>query len=126
MKHTGDARKSPRCPVAVDGEIRLFNGVRVEGTTKDLSLAGVRMSCTHFLPVGHEVQLSLVLHGERGDCRIEASGVVSRVDSHGVAIHFESVDTEAFERLQDLIRFNAPDPDRVDGELAAHAGSQAR
>jgi hypothetical protein len=48
------------------------------------------------------------------------------VDSHGVAIHFESVDADALEHLQNLVRYNAPDADRVDEELASQVGLRAR
>jgi hypothetical protein len=119
MKQAQDARHHSRSTVMVDGEIRLMNGVRLEGTTEDVSLGGLRMQCEHYLPVGHAVQVTLVLHGGLNDIRLEASGVVSRVDSHGVAIHFESVDSEALPHLHNLVRYNSPDADRVEAEMAA-------
>lgn len=118
MEHTQEARRHSRSAVTVDGEVRLLNGVRVEGTTEDVSLGGLRMQCEHFLPVGHLVQVTLVLHGGVEDIHLEASGVVSRVDSHGVAIHFESVNADTLVHLHNLVRYNATDADRVEAEIS--------
>lgn len=121
MKQTQEARRHSRSAVSIDGVIRLMNGVRLEGTTEDVSIGGLRMQCEHYLPVGHTVRVTLVLHGGSEDVRLEATGTVSRVDSRGVAIHFESVDTDAMPHLENLVRYNATDADRVEAEMAGQS-----
>jgi len=67
--------------------------------------------------------------GQTGMVRIDLSGAaaieiecrVIRSEGSGVAIDFMPMDEESFLHLRNLVRFNAPDADRIDSELKTPA-----
>lgn len=53
---------------------------------------------------------------------ILAHGNIIRQNEHQLAIQFTSIDPDSLFHLQNLIRYNSPDPDKVDSEIQLHKG----
>ncbi len=53
---------------------------------------------------------------------ILAHGNIIRHNDHQLAIQFTSIDPDSLFHLQNLIRYNSPDPDKVDSEIQLHKG----
>ncbi|WP_028585859.1 PilZ domain-containing protein [Desulfogranum mediterraneum] len=54
--------------------------------------------------------------------RIEVEGEIIRVTPEQVAICFNQIEPESLVHLQNLIRYNAPDPDKIEEEINQHPG----
>jgi hypothetical protein len=53
---------------------------------------------------------------------VEAHGKVVRCDGKAISIQFTRISPESLFHLQNIIRFNAPDPDRIEGEISERPG----
>ncbi|MEW6219817.1 MAG: PilZ domain-containing protein [Thermodesulfobacteriota bacterium] len=95
---TGERRRQPRfpirLPVRVDGE-EPAAGSR-EGTSRDLSPAGLFLATDHALAPGSPVQVEIRLPAEQvgrytsgTGVRLRVSGTVVRQEAGGIAIRFE-------------------------------------
>ncbi len=54
--------------------------------------------------------------------KIEAKGHITRHNDEKTAIQFTAIDPESLFHLQNIIRYNAPDPDRIDDEIQQTKG----
>jgi len=109
-------RISSKMEVVID-----LPGRTLAGRTHDISLRGALVSCGEELSLGTTCTCTLILAG--GQVRIRAAGVVTRHVADGLAIRFdELLDPESYEHLCQLIRYNAPDPEKAEREIAAHLG----
>jgi hypothetical protein len=93
------------------------------GSTRDLSIKGALVVCGAALPPGTPCACTLHLAGRENDVCIQVHGVVVRAVDDALAIEFrELVGPESYQLLHDLVLYNAPDPQRVEREFAAHIG----
>lgn len=60
--------------------------------------------------------------GESAEHVIEVEGEFVRAVGDGVAIQFNKIDPDSLHHLQNLILYNAPDPDIINSELKDHKG----
>lgn len=125
MTKKPEGREFTRSPIRARVEVRLGNGILVEGRAQDISLNGIFFVTERSLPIGTHVRLNLVLDGGDTDCRIETYGTVVRIGEHGVAINFEEIDETSITHLRRLIMYNAEDADQVDQEFHNHVGIKA-
>lgn len=117
-----EQREFTRCRVAFPVEVRTRCGVLVEGVAENLSLKGVLLKTERSLPLDAPVRVSIVLGEANKAFRIECEGTVARIDRHGVAIAFSSIDGDRLEHLRQVLRLNAEDADHTDYEFMAHVG----
>ena len=73
------------------------------GKSRDLSLNGVFLECSQKLPLGSNCQIIMVLDASDQDGAIQARGQVSRVDTDGMAIHFNELPMDSYEKLRNLL-----------------------
>lgn len=87
--------------------------------TENISMKGLLAEPTPHIGSDELGQVVLTL---ASDVRIEADCRVIRSDGRGVAIEFTEMEPESFLHLRNLVRYNAPDADQIDAELA-HLGN---
>lgn len=121
MTSSPNQREFTRVPVSVSTTLRAGQIIIQSLVTKDLSMSGIYVQTHDHLSVGTECEIKLLL-GD-GEIEIQAQGQVVRTDSNGLAIQFVKImGLESYQHLQNLVRYNAPDPGKVEDEFQEHAG----
>lgn len=87
---------------------------RYKGSSKDLSLRGVFISTNINLPVSTVCQVEIKLYGLENELVLKMKGHVVRGTNDGFAIYFDSVDLDSYTHLKNIVKYNAPDSDRID------------
>lgn len=126
MIKSAEQRNFTRCPVHARTEVRLDNGLLMEGESRNVSLNGMLITSERLLPVGNTCRVALMLHGNVDNFRIEMHGQVVRVDEAGIAIEFSQIDLESLEHLRKLVLYNADDADHVQDEIDQSTGLYPR
>lgn len=103
MIKSAEQRTHMRWPIRAHAELRLENGMLMEGQSRDVSLNGVLLTSERILPVGNSCRVSLVMDAEMQAIRIDVHGHVVRMDEMGIAIEFSHVDVENFDRLRQYV-----------------------
>ncbi len=99
-----DLRECHRHPIQGKAEVRLGNGVVVEGEAQDISLHGLMFHSERRLPVGKSVQIVLITDCEDVEAqRIKAGGVVARLHDEGVAVSITDMDADGQRYLCDNV-----------------------
>jgi len=107
MATYAEHREYSRSPIHARTEVRLCNGITVEGKAVDVSLRGLMFATENRLPIGKPVRVMLILDGDREPKRIVVGGQIARLDDAGVAVHFTDLDLDNAEYLRDIVTFNA-------------------
>ena len=71
---------------------------------------------------GTECRLWIPLDSTNPGLGVDVSGVVLRLSGDSMGIRFDTISPESLFHLHNLIRYNAPDPDRIDEEIVHHPG----
>ena len=117
-----DQRRFSRSAVQVRAELRLPNGVLMEGQTENVSLNGMLIHTDRQLPVGHPCNAVLVLSAGEQEVRLNLAGRVARVSEAEVGVEFDQIELDGLEHLRRLVLYNADDPDAVEQEFSKAAG----
>ena len=86
----------------------------------DLSVGGCHFSLVADVAKGDACQVKLFLG--YGQVTVEAGGDIAWIDDGTVAISFTSISPENLQHLKNIIRYNAPDAEKVEEEMRAHPG----
>lgn len=103
MIKSAELRTHTRWPICAHAELRLENGMLMEGQSRNVSLNGVLLTSERMLPVGNSCRVSIVVDDELQAIRINVYGRVVRMDEVGIAIEFAYVDVENFDRLRQYV-----------------------
>ena len=106
-------REYSRSPIHARTEVRLGNGITVEGKAVDVSLRGLMFVSENRLPIGKPVRVVLILDGDAEPRHINVGGQIARLHDQGVAVQFTDIDLDNTQYLRDVITFNVPERDRV-------------
>lgn len=101
-------RAYSRSPIHARTEVRLGNGITVEGRAVDVSLHGLMFVTENRLPIGKPVRVMLILEGNTEPHRINAGGQIARLHDEGVAVQFTEMDHDNTRSLREVILFNTP------------------
>ena len=117
-----EKRRFSRIPFRVNAEITVGEKDFLVDEIKNLSVGG------GFFPIEEELEAStpcrveIILEGSSSELSIYIDGEVIRSLEGGVAIQFKRIDPDSLFHLQNIIRFNAPDPDVIEEEIRRHPG----
>jgi c-di-GMP-binding flagellar brake protein YcgR len=111
---------------------RIFFKVPVELTVADtsytieqianLSIGGCLLKIEDDLPVGSDCKIAILLEETPHDLRVEVNGKIVRSDAETVGIKFTRINPDDLIHLQNIIRYNAEDPDKISEEIKQHPG----
>lgn len=86
----------------------------------NLSVGGCLLRVDGTFTVGQECTVKILL--ARMEPGVEVHGKVVRVTDGEVSIQFTAVSPENLKHLQNIIRYNAEDPELIDEELSRRTG----
>jgi c-di-GMP-binding flagellar brake protein YcgR len=88
----------------------------------NLSIGGCLLKIKDALPVGSECKIAIILKAPPHDLRVEVIGKIVRNDAETVGIKFTRIDPDDLIHLQNIIRYNAENPDKISEEIKRHPG----
>lgn len=88
----------------------------------NLSVGGCQLDIGEEIAPGAECSFLLVLNPADRRSNVEVAGEVVRSESGNVGIKFTSIGPEALVHLQNIIRYNSSDPDRIEEEIDERPG----
>lgn len=114
-------REFTRVPINIEVNLNSSEGTVKTLKTRDLSIKGVFVESDEQWPEATECDVSLTLQAAE-PIKIEFKGKVERVLDSGMGIEFLEMDLESYEHLQQLLRYNSLDSDKIDSEIKTHVG----
>ncbi|MFC1516724.1 PilZ domain-containing protein [Thermodesulfobacteriota bacterium] len=115
-------RKFTRVPFSVKAEITVNDHVFDVEELSNLSIGGCLLPIAEDLKEGTSCHVKILLSGTDSEMSIRIDGEVRRSEPGTVAIKFIRIDPDSLFHLQNIIRYNSPDPDAVDREITKHPG----
>ena len=88
----------------------------------NLSIGGCLVPLDEDIVEGTRCTITIRLTGGLGNTPVTVGGEVVRHDQDYVAIRFTRIRPDDLHHLQNLIRYNAPDPDQIDREISDNPG----
>jgi hypothetical protein len=121
-------REFTRVEVAIHVELRMGGNAVIQGELDNVSFNGVLLRCETTLP--EQTPCLVFLHLDGGQCgpTIEAQGLVTRTESHKLAIQFTELNgNESTHHLRNLVLYNSgTQANRVEEEFESHVGLHAK
>jgi orotate phosphoribosyltransferase len=114
-------REFTRVPMRIEVHLSSAEGVVKTLKTKDLSIKGVFVEAEEQWPESTECDVSLTLQAAE-PIIIEFKGKVERSLKTGMGIEFLEMSLESYEHLQQLLRYNSTETDKIDSEIKTHVG----
>lgn len=88
----------------------------------NLSIGGCLVPLEENIIEGTNCTITIRLAGGLGNTPVNVAGEVVRYDNSYVAIKFTKISPDDLFHLQNLIRYNAPNPDQIEEEIKKHPG----
>ena len=117
-----EKRRFSRVPFNVKVELTVDHAQYISEEIDNLSVGGCRLSIAADLEVGAPCRLRILLSETTDGPHVQVEGQVVRCESGTVAIQFTGIDPDSLFHLQNIIRYNFPDTDKVEQELSDHPG----
>ncbi|PIQ99112.1 MAG: hypothetical protein COV66_14615 [Nitrospinae bacterium CG11_big_fil_rev_8_21_14_0_20_45_15] len=114
-------REFTRVPIQIEVHLSSDKGIVKTLKTKDLSLKGVFVEADEQWPESTECDVSLTLQAAE-PVVMEFKGKVERSLKTGMGIEFLEMGLESYEHLQQLLRYNSTETDKIDSEIRTHVG----
>jgi hypothetical protein len=88
----------------------------------NISVGGCLLPIATDLRPGIECHVRIVLGGTCEERSVRVDGEIVRCAPGAVAIRFVRIDPDSLYHLQNIVRYNSPNPDRIDREIRKHPG----
>lgn len=117
-----EKRRFSRIGFSMPAELKVDQRVYFFSQVDNLSVGGCLFETVEVLKVGTPCRLWLPLEPADPDLGVEVFGEISRCNEGTVSVRFSRIDPESLFHLQNIIRYNAVDPDRIEEEIKDHPG----
>jgi len=117
-----EVRRFTRIPFKVYTQLKTKDAVYTTNYISNLSIGGCLLPITSDLIPGTNCSILIRLEGTSDEIVINIKGEIMRTYSHSVAVKFVLIDTDSLFHLQNIMRYNAEDPDKIDEEISKHPG----
>jgi len=117
-----EKRRFSRIPFQVNAEITLDREVYPVPEINNLGIGGGCFPIAEDQTPGSPCQVKIFLDGGSSEFSIRIAGRILRSTANATAIQFTAIEPESLFHLQNIIRFNAPDPDAIEREIERHPG----
>ena len=117
-----EKRRFTRVSFSVKAELTANNVLYTAEEITNLSVGGCLLPIEADLEPGKVCLLKILLSGTATELSIQVEGKIVRCKSGTMAIRFTRIEPDNLFHLQNIIRYNYPDTDKVEHELGKHPG----
>jgi len=117
-----EKRRFTRVQFNMAADLTVNSKVISFSNVENLSVGGCLLVTSVRLEVGATCRFWLPLEQANPELGVEVFGEIARCDGESVSVRFTKITPESLFHLQNIIRFNAPDPDGIDNEISKHPG----
>jgi len=115
-----EKRNFTRVPFKVEAEIIANETSYKIKEITNLSVGGCLIPVDEDLKLGTSCKITIFLSGITPKLTIKADGEVIRLGEHHLAIKFIRVDPDSLFHLQNIVRYNSQNPEKVEWEILNH------
>lgn len=119
---TEEKRRFTRVPFKIGAELKIDEQSYLIDEITDLSIGGCLASMKENLQVDTHCRLAMNLGGPTSELNVEIEGKIVRTQPGAVAIKFTGVELDSLFHLQNIVRYNASDPDAIEKEIHDNLG----
>lgn len=117
---TDDKRRFSRIFFDVRAKLTVDGAVYTVDRIANLSVGGCLLEIEADFPLGSDCTFTILLPEMAPD--VDVFGEVVHAGNGAVGLKFTMIDPENLFHLQNIIRYNAEDPDVIEEEISAHPG----
>lgn len=117
-----EGRRFTRIPFKVFTQLKTKDAVYSTNQISNLSVGGCLLPITSDLIPGTSCSILIRLEGTADETIIRIKGEILRTYTHSVAVKFVLIDMDSLFHLQNIIRYNSEDPEKVEDEISRHPG----
>lgn len=117
-----EKRRFSRIVFNMEAELTVNEQVYSFSQVNNLSVGGCLFETAENFDEGAACRFWLPLQSEDPNLGVEVFGEIVRCDGETVSVRFTRIDPNSLFILQNIIRYNAPDPDRIEDEISEHPG----
>lgn len=118
MSSLPERRRATRIPTRIQARLKGPDGESATLELENLSVVGLHARTAHPFPLGTPCRVELAADG----IAIEARGTIVRARGQTLALRFEELPWESYERLRAFLLCNAADPGVIAEELSERLG----
>lgn len=115
-------RRFTRIPFKMNTEIEIGDHTYHTDIINNLSVGGCLLPVSVEPVPGKSCQIKITLEGTSNQMAVRIDGEVVRTTPEGLAVKFVRIDPESLFHLQNIIKYNSPDADVIEGEISKHPG----
>ncbi len=119
---TDEKRRFSRIPFRVRAEMTVNNVLYSSEEINNLSVGGCLLPIKVDVETGAKCNLKILLSGTNSELSVRVGGKITRCEPGSVAIKFTEIEPDSLFHLQNIVRYNSPDTDRVEQEISNHPG----
>lgn len=119
---TEEKRRFSRIVFPMAAEFSTENAVFQVKEIANLSIGGCQLDIGAEIPAGAKCSLLIVLNPADRRMNVDVDGEVIRSGGGSVGVKFTSIAPDDLTHLQNIIRYNSPDPDQIEHEIDDHPG----
>ena len=117
-----EKRRFTRVSFSVKVELTADNVLYTAEEITNLSVGGCLLPIEADLEPGTVCLVKILLSGTDTEFLIEVEGNIVRCKSGTIAVRFTRIEPDNLFHLQNIVRYNSPDTDRVEQEISDHKG----
>jgi len=117
-----ERRRFSRIAFNMAAELTVDDIVHPFSQIENIGVGGCSLKTTIEFREGAACRFWLPLKAITPEQGVEVFGEIVRSNGQAVSVRFTKITPENLFHLQNLIRFNAPDPDQIEEELSRHPG----
>jgi hypothetical protein len=110
-------RRFTRVPFRAEAELNVDGVIYAANSIENLGIGGCLLPLSAALVADAACTVKIVMSGTSSELNIKAHGNILRSNGNTVAIKFAKIDPDSLYHLKNIIRYNASDPDAVEGEI---------
>lgn len=117
-----EKRRFTRVPFEVKGEMTVNDVLYYSEKINNLSVGGCLLLLEADVETGTKCHLKIMLSGANSKLSVQVEGKIIRCEPGAVAIKFTTIEPDSLFHLQNIIRYNYPDTDKVEQEISNYPG----
>ena len=117
---TNEKRRFSRIFFNVQAKLIVAGTVYTVDRIANLSVGGCLLEIEEEFPLGSDCTFTILLSQMAPG--VDVHGEIARVGNGEVSLKFTTIEHENLFHLQNIIRYNAEDPDTIEEEISAHPG----